>query len=167
MKDCVIDIVRQKKYYIITLYLVSLVLDLLSTYYASPDLKYESHFIVRYLHMGWGSLLLWNVFVAAVLIFLFLKLLKLKGRKWWELYMVIIVSAIIIVRIPVALFLAISNMLSGFYLKQTFNYFINDKIEKFLLIKQEFYLLNFLEVGLFVFIFLYFLYRMKKCDAKA
>ena len=48
---------------ILIIYYLLIGLDIYTTYLASPDLKYENNWIVRYLKLGWGGLLTKDVII--------------------------------------------------------------------------------------------------------
>ncbi len=58
---------------LILVYLLFVSLDMYTTYLASPDLKYEGNWIVRYFHLGWTEILIlvpFNSLMEIVLLYL-------------------------------------------------------------------------------------------------
>lgn len=58
--------------YIISLYFISIAADMITTYIASPDLKYEGNIYVRYFDLGWSQIIIFGALHALFVCSLFL-----------------------------------------------------------------------------------------------
>ena len=60
-----------KRNKLIIIYIIAIGCDFVSTYFTTPDLKYESNFIVKYLMKGWEILIIVNIIFALIVIGLY------------------------------------------------------------------------------------------------
>lgn len=64
--------VRIATWYVIDFYFLSIAADMVTTYIASPDLKYEGNIFVRYLGWGWQEIIIFGSLHALLVSSLFL-----------------------------------------------------------------------------------------------
>ena len=62
--------------FFLILFPVIVCFDLLTTYMASPDLKYEANPIIRYFQWGWRGLIICNLTLFSIYIFLIITINK-------------------------------------------------------------------------------------------
>ena len=62
---------KSAPFYLTGGYVVLVILDIVTTYIASPDLKYEGNYFVRYFHMGWNQIIFFYSLQTVICIVLF------------------------------------------------------------------------------------------------
>ncbi len=68
-----IEGIRNKSLYLVVIYICGVIIDLITTYLASPELKHESNPVVTLLGFSWTGLLVWNVIIILFASFSFIQ----------------------------------------------------------------------------------------------
>lgn len=104
--------------FILLLYLSFIGLDILTTYLASPELRYEYNPVIIYFEMTWWEIVTVSILIAFLIFFCFLfslsKLINNPQMEYWGFY--ILGASIFIGHFCYTFFTIVNNILSGVYL---------------------------------------------------
>lgn len=121
---------------IIIIFIATVLLDLISTYYAAPNLIGEQNVIVKQFGAGWFGFIFSQICVVAFYLWLFIKsfnpLTNYSSILFFFFGRLFVYSSIII-----RLYLIITNFLIGFYLKTVFNASVTNYIKQVIIFEQN------------------------------
>lgn len=144
----------------ILVFVLIVLLDMLSTYFASPNLKGEQNFIVKIYNAGWFGLLVFQFFRVLFYIWIYKKSdIKITSFTTKLLYFVgnfFIHTAIII-----GVYVLLTNFVIGFYVRKMFNPQINQILKNIILFEQDNNLVFLIKIITYISVSIYFFLKLK------